>query len=190
MQEHDFDAIIWDELKTLHETDYHPHALAANNGQAPGRAQQIEQNLSIFAACNAAAKAIKPDLTITSFLYAQLEDDIVEPWAETPGFDEIGLDGHTWRGEVFNHAPHENKSLNDHAERFVEIAKNHDKRSFALIETQGFNRAKAEACLAGLPEFLTMGIDHIACYYHPLVREPAGEITEQVGPLLRDWRNG
>ena len=110
MHEHDFDGIIWDELKSLHETDFHPQALAVNNGHAPSRAQQIEQTLDIFAKCNQAAKVMKPDLTITSFLYAQLEDDIVKPWATTSGFDEIGLDGHTWRGSVFNHAPHENKS--------------------------------------------------------------------------------
>ena len=36
---------------------------------------------------------MKPDIRIVSFLYAELPDTIIRPWAATEGFDEIGPDG-------------------------------------------------------------------------------------------------
>jgi hypothetical protein len=179
----DFDGITWDELKTLHETDYHPIAIETFGGPVSGE-KQIQASLDVFAACNRTARQIKPDVRIVSFLYAELPDDIIVPWAGTEGFDDIGPDGKVARGEDLQ-TP---KVLIDNMPRFIDAAKTHGKRSFCLIETQNFDKHHADVTLQRLPEFLTQPVEHIAVYYQPLVKEPAAQITEQIGPILRDWR--
>lgn len=181
----DFDGITWDELKTLHETDHHPLAIEKYGHPVSGE-EQIQATLDIFARCNRRARELKPDLRIISFLYACLEDHIVDPWASTEGFDDIGPDGHVARSG--DPGKHNSKFLLDDQERFNRIAASHGRRSFALIETQNANVDNAQTTLKRLPEYLEMAPDHIAIYYRPLVVEPAAEITDQVGPILKDWR--
>jgi hypothetical protein len=102
------------------------------------------------------------------------------------GVDDIGPDGHVARkGDP---GKHNMKFLNDEQERFNRIAAEYGKCSFALIETQSASVENAKNTLRRLPEYLTMAPDHIAVYYRPLVQEPEGEITDQIGPILRDWR--
>jgi len=181
-----FDGITWDELKTLHETDNHPLAIEKYGHPVKGN-EQVQATLDIFAACNRRARELKPDLRIISFLYAFLEDDIVKPWASMDGVDDIGPDGHVAReGDP---GKHNMKFLNDEQERFNRIAREYGKRSFALIETQSATVENARNTLRRLPEYLTMAPDHIAVYYRPLVDVPEAEITDQIGPILRDWRN-
>jgi hypothetical protein len=185
----DLDGIMWDELKTLHETDHHPLAIEKFGGPVSG-APQVAASLEIFAACNRAARAVKPDLRICSFLYAYLPDDMVAAWAATEGFDDIGLDGKLgWAADYEVQPPHD-KTLLQHAPRFIAAAKANGRRSFALIETQHFDAREAEMTLRRAPELLAMGLDHLAVYYHPLVQEPAAQITDRIGPVLRDWRRG
>ncbi|MFW6061611.1 MAG: hypothetical protein ACOC93_02265, partial [Planctomycetota bacterium] len=164
-------------------TDYHPIAIEKFGGPVSGE-KQIQATLDVFAACNRKAREIKPDLRIVSFLYAELPDEIIRPWAGTEGFDDIGPDGKVARGEDLE-TP---KVLIDNMPRFIAAAKEHGKRSFCLIETQSFDVRHAEITLKRLPEFLTQPVEHIAVYYQPLVQEPAAQITEQIGPILRDWR--
>lgn len=181
----DFDGITWDELKTLHETDHHPLALKRYGHPVSGP-EQVQASLDIFARCNRRARELKPSLRIISFLYAFLEDHLVEPWATTEGFDDIGPDGHV--ASKGDPGKHHSKFLLDDQERFNRIAAAHGRRSFALIETQGATLATAQNTLQRLPKYLTMAPEHIAVYYRPLVDEPAAEITDQIGPILRDWR--
>lgn len=189
LQTWDLDGIMWDELKTLHETDHHPLAIKKFGGPASGMAQ-VDASLQIFAECNRAARAIKPNLRICSFLYAYLEDSIVAPWAATEGFDDIGLDGKCgWAADYGMKPPYE-KVLLQHAPRFIAAAKANGRRSFALIETQSFSVANAEMTLRRLPELLALPLDHLSVYYHPLVDEPTAQITDRIGPPLRDWRRG
>ena len=186
----DFDGITWDELKTLHETDYHPLALELGGGKPPTREQQIQATLDVFAKCNEAARAIKPDIHIISFIYAQMGDEYLIPWSKTPGFDQIGPDGKVFRTEDYNKAPEDNKVLIEHGPRFLEAAKAAGRGSFALIETQFDTVDRKDTLMKRLPEFLTMGYEHIAAYYRPLVREPEAECTEELSLILRDWRRG
>jgi hypothetical protein len=181
----DFDGITWDELKTLHETDYHPLAIGEYGHPVSGM-EQVQATLDIFAACNRKAREIKPDLRIISFLYAFLEDDIVKPWASTEGLDDIGPDGHVSRST--DPGKHNSKFLLDEQERFNRIAAEYGKTSFALIETQGATVENAQTTLKRLPEYLAMAPEHIAVYYQPLVEEPEAQITEELGDILRDWR--
>jgi hypothetical protein len=180
----DMDGITWDELKTLHEADYHPLAVESFGGPAAGETQ-IRATLDLFAACNRRAREMKPDLRIVSFLYAQLPDEIIRPWAATDGFDDIGPDGKVARGEDLD-SP---KVLIDNVPRFIAAARANGKRSFALIETQNLDVRAAKITLKRLPEFLELGAEHVAVYYHPLVDEPAADVTDRIGPALRDWRN-
>jgi hypothetical protein len=183
----DFDGITWDELKTLHETDYHPLAIEKYGHPVSGT-EQVQATLDIFAACNRRAREIKPDLRIVSFLYAFLSDDLIDAWAATEGFDDVGPDGHV--ASAGDPGKHNTKFLIDDQERFNKAAARHGRRSFALIETQGATVANAETTMKRLPEYLTMAPDHIAVYYKPLVDEDGAEITDQIGPVLRDWRLG
>jgi hypothetical protein len=187
LQTWDLDGLMWDELKTLHETDHHPLALAKYDGPASGAAQ-VAATLEIFAACNHAARKIKPHLRICSFLYAYLPDEILRPWAATPGFDDIGLDGKLGWATDYGMQPPYTKALLDHGPRFIAEAKATGRRSFALIETQDLDAPQAGITLRRLPELLAQGFDHLSVYYHPLVKEPSAQITEQIGPPLRDWR--
>lgn len=185
----DLDGIMWDELKTLHETDHSPAALAACGGPSSGPAQ-VRASLDVFAACNRAARAIKPGLRICSFLYAYLDDAIIAPWAATEGFDDVGLDGKLgWTDDYRMKAPWD-KTLLTHAPRFIAAARANRRRSFALIETQDFDAMKAATTLRRLPELLALDFNHLSVYYHPLVNEPAAQITDRIGPPLRDWRRG
>jgi len=190
----DFDGITWDELKTMHETDYHPLAIEKFGGPACGEAQ-IQASLDIFARCNRRAREIKKDLRIVSFVYAQLGNEIIEAWANTEGFDDIGPDGRVAvegdlppntlaDGRVF----HKQKLLMKHMQRHIDVAKAKGKRSFCLIETQDADVHEAQTTMKRLPEFLKFDHDHVCIYYHPLVEEPEAQITDQAGLLLRDWR--
>lgn len=183
----DLDGIIWDELKTLHETDYHPLALERFGGPVSGSAQ-IQASLEIFAACNQRARAIKPDIRISSFLYAHLPDDLIQTWAATPGFDDVGLDGKCWWAADESGPDAEIKVLLDHAPRFIEAARQNGRRSLALIETQNLNTIRAERTLKRLPELLRYPLEHLLVYYHPLVKEAAAQITERIVPPLAAWR--
>jgi hypothetical protein len=181
----DFDGITWDEPKTLHETDCHPLAIEKYGHPVRGR-EQIQATIDIFVAGNRRARELKPDLRIISFLYAFLEDEIVELWASMEGLDDIGPDGRVAReGDP---GKYNMKYLNDEQERFNRIAAAHGKCSFALIETHHADVLIAQTTLRRLPEYLTMAPEHIAVYYRPLVDEPEAEITDQIGPILRDWR--
>ena len=80
-----------DELKTLQAVDHHPHAIAANNGLPGQGMSMIDATLSIFADCNQAARAITPHVHIISFIYSHLPDDVVAPWAATPGLMKLGV---------------------------------------------------------------------------------------------------
>jgi len=192
----DFDGITWDELKTMHETDYHPIALEKFGGPVSGD-RQIHASLDVFAQCNKRARELKPDLRIVSFVYAQLPNEIIEPWAAVEGFDDIGPDGRVARkGDLKptidpeGREWHPEKLLLEHMPRHIEVAKKTGRRSFVLIETQDADLHEAEVTLKRLPEFLELPLEHVCCYYQPLVEEPAAQITEQVGPMLRDWRRG
>ena len=181
----DFDGITWDELKTLHETDYHPKAIE-KYGKPVSGPEQIKATLDIFARCNRRARELKPNLRINSFLYAFLDDAVVDVWASTEGFDDIGPDGHVARkGDP---GKSNSKYLVDEQERFNKAAKAHGRRSFALIETQDASMDNAETTMKRLPEYLTMAPDHIAVYYRPLVDVPEAEITDKIGPILKEWR--
>jgi hypothetical protein len=181
----DLDGITWDELKTLHCTDRHPAATERFGGPAAARAQ-IDATLEVFAACNRAARAVRPDLRIVSFIYAHLPDEVVVPWAATAGFDDVGPDGKLARRSDLG----ETKVLLDNLPRFMTAARAAGRRSFCLIETQDADVRAAELALTGLPELLALGVEHVAVYYHPLVNEPAAQITDRIGPPLRDWRRG
>jgi 1,4-alpha-glucan branching enzyme len=189
----EFDGITWDELKTLHETDHHPLAVQTHGAPVSG-APQIKANLDLFAACNMAARAVRSDLRIVSFVYADLADDIVREWARTDGFDEIGPDGRcAWKGDPG--VPH-TKTLLDNVPRFVDAARAANRGTFALVETQqgswnpepGEGIAQAETTIRRLPELLELEIDHVATYFRPLVDAPEAEITDTIGPILKDWR--
>ena len=182
----ELDGIVWDELKTLHETDHHPLALKAFGGPAAGRVQ-IDASLAIFAACNRQARAAGRDLRICSFLYAHLGDEIVQPWSRTEGFDDVGLDGRCWRADDDASTP---KLLLEHAPRFAAHARAAGRRCLVLIETQHLDAAGARRTLARLPDLLAMGLDHLLVYYHPLVEQPEAQITDAVAPLLAAWRRG
>jgi len=183
----DLDGIVWDELKTLTETDHHPLALEACAGPAEGAAQ-IAATCELFAACNRAARAVQPDLHICSFIYAHFDDAILEPWSATEGFDDVGCDGKVWRAE--DSASVGPKLLLEHAPRYVARAKDLGRRSLALIETQSLDAAQAALTLERLDELLAMGLDHLMVYYQPLVKEPAAQITGRIAPRLGAWRRG
>lgn len=185
----ELDGLIWDELKTLHEVDHHPLALARFGGPAQGHAQ-IDATLDLFAACNRRARAINPDLRIATFLYAHLPNAIVAPWAAAEGFDDVGLDGKCWWAADVGGAPETSKVLLDHAPRFIEAAHRHDRRALALIETQSLTAAEAARTLRRLDDLLALPLDHLLVYYHPLVRDPAAQITGRIVPRLAAWRRG
>lgn len=189
MELYGFDGITWDELKTLHETDYHPIALEKFGGPVSGE-KQIEATLEIFEACNQMAKSINSKVRIVSFLYAHLDDAYMRPWAAVPGFDEIGPDGDCARGEDEGRPPESNKVLIDHSPRFIEAAAENGKGTFALIETQFSTRERKKRTLMRLDEFLSLGINHIATYYRPLTREDDADPTDEISQRLRDWRSG
>ena len=179
----DFDGITWDELKTLHETDHHPLAIEKYGHPVSG-AEQIA-TLDIFARCNRRARELKPDLRIISFLYAPGRRD-----RRTVGVDRRLRRHRPRRPHRAQGRPRQAQQQVParHQERFNRIAKAHGRRSFALLETQGASVANAENSVRRLPEYLEMAPEHIAIYYRPLVEEPAAEITDRVGPVLRDWR--
>ncbi len=182
-----FDGITWDELKTLHETDHHPLALEKFGGPVSGK-PQIDATLEIFSACNRRARELKDDLRIISFIYADLDDEVLEAWAQTDELDDIGPDGRA--ALPGDPGVTHTKTLIDQTPRFLDLAKRYGKTSFALVETQGASAAQAENTLRRLPEYLELGTEHVATYYMPLVAEPSAQITEKIGPALRDWRRG
>jgi hypothetical protein len=180
-----FDGITWDELKTLHETDYHPRAIERFGGPVSGKTQ-IDATLDIFSACNRRARELKPELRIISFIYADLDDEVLGAWAQTDELDDIGPDGRA--ALPGDPGVSHTKTLIDQTPRFLKFAERHGKSSFALVETQSASVAQAQNTLRRLPEFLALGTEHVATYYQPLVKEPDAQITGMIGPILRDWR--
>ncbi len=182
------DGIIWDELKTLHEEDHHPLAIDACGGPSRG-APQIDATVEFFNKVNQHARQVKPDARLSCFLYAYLDQAIVGATAAMAELDDFGLDGRCWPEEqVPEGAERWNKRLHTDLPRFAAAARTHGRHPLALIETQNLRQPEAAATLAHLPDLLEMDIDHLLCYYHPLVAEVDAQITDQVGPMLRAWR--
>jgi len=190
LDQFDVDALLWDEVKYFDYADHHPEALKQFGGPLKGE-QMAHAAMDILSACNDAARAKRPGIPITSFVYARTEDWAVDIWAEKGGFDEIGLDGRPGTAEDFaeDGVPHE-KCILSNADRFLDAAERNECRSYALLETQNLNAKEAQITMKRLPEIIAKGFDHLSIYYHPLVDDPAAEISEEASQLLSAWRHG
>ena len=194
LQQYEVDGIVWDELKTLWNefrqeemVDHHPAAIQKLGAPASGDAQR-QKTFEVFARCNHVARNLQEGLRIVSFVYANLSDQIVQPWATIDGLDEVGPDGRPGYDDDFPDAG--GKTLLSNADRFLEFAASAGRRSFALLETQFFDQRDARIAIDKVEQVCAAGFDHLSVYYHPLVEEPAGEVTAELASVLGDWRQG
>ena len=194
LQEYEFDGIVWDEVKTLWNefrqeelVDYHPAAIE-NLGEPASGEEQRQASFEVLARCNRTARDYQDDLRIVGFVYANLADEIVEPWARTDGFDEVGPDGRPGFDEDYPTVA--GKTLLSNADRFLSHAASAGRRSFALLETQFFDGNEARVAVDRAEQICEAGFDHLSVYYHPMVEEAEGEVTETLARILGEWRRG
>lgn len=158
--------IVWDEPKTLHLRDRSLLAMAALGARAP-----IERHVDAFAdfldARSLEAKALRPGLHVSLFVYSQLVGYEIDRLARMASLDFFGCDGRPWRLEDGGVLEGPDKVLLPNAERFLAAARTQGKGGLILIENHAMNLADAALMDRRLPEVLALGAEHLLYYYYP-----------------------
>ncbi len=175
--------IIWDEIKVLHEEDHSQHAIRALGEPAKGEVQ-IRHTIDFFSAASRHARARRPDLVISCFVYAHMPDDILTACASIDELDYFGIDGRCWPGD----AP-DTKTLFGNMERATVACGKHGVGTLALIETQTMRAGDAQRTIAHLAAFLERPIGHLLYYYHGACRDDEEFCMTSMQPILRNWRS-
>jgi hypothetical protein len=160
--------IIWDEPKTLSHADFSPPARRAMPPGA-GADWHVDAAAEFFDAAGAYAKARRPDLVISMFLYAWYDGYPVERCARIRTLDYFGCDGRPWTAEEdrqLHGGRDDPKVLVPTLKRWIGAARAAGKGAFVLIETQGEPSETYPVVDRRLPEVLSYGADHVAYYYY------------------------
>jgi hypothetical protein len=174
--------IVWDEIKVLHEEDHSRHAIRALGEPARGPTQ-IRHTVDFFRRANRHARAIRPDLVLSCFVYAQLPAEILNACATMAGLDYFGIDGRCWPSRR-RHA----KVLFGNMNRAAAACRKTGVGTLALVETQNQKPGEADRTVRCLPAFLRYPVDHLLYYYHGASRVDEDRCMNGMAPLLKAWR--
>jgi hypothetical protein len=175
--------IVWDELKVLEAEDCSEAAIQEVGEPSRGDVQ-LRKTVEFFSEATRHARAKKPDLVISCFIYAQLGDAILQACAGIDGLDFFGIDGRCWPGPEGG-TP---KVLFGNIDRAASACAQADVGLMALVETQGADEDGIQKTLRHLPAFLESPVDHLMYYYYGVSLADMDRLMDGMKPLLKAWR--
>jgi hypothetical protein len=181
--------IVWDEIKTLCGEDHSPSAIGSL-GHPAGESDMVDGTVACFSAINRQLRALRPELRIACFLYADSKQEHVERCATMDMLNEFGCDGRCFRpGESPSGEGGPNKVLlgGNHA-RFAAAAEANHCTSFTLLETQLLDEPALALSLSRLPEFLDAKTGHLVYYYYPYGLAEPERFMPVFGDAFAAWR--
>lgn len=163
-----FSAVTWDEIKAYERPDYSPAAQAAL-GTDPGREQRHYAAVSaFFGELNKAIAALRPGTRTMAMLYANSGTAILSQAAQMPHLDYLGTDGRPWHAtDGGTDEQHGKVLLGGPGQLTLDLAAQHGKKSYCLIENHNLATADYALLDRRLPEVLRLGFDQIMFYYYP-----------------------
>jgi len=177
-----FDGIIWDEIKVLQDEDHSEAAIKALGGPGTGEAH-IRNMAEFFSKASRHARAKKPDLVLSCFIYAQLSDFIMNTCARIDELDYFGIDGlcrpnpGTFPGY---------KTVFGNFERSAAAARAAGRKTFCLVETG--SGISLEQTIGYVKDFLKTPVDSLLYYYYGSNIGPMEKYMNSMKVVLKDWR--
>ncbi len=184
--------VIWDEPKLAVHEDHSP---AARERMPPGAGPEwhLDAMADFFEAAGAYAKARRPEIIVSMFLYAWIEGYAVERCGRIPSLDYFGCDGRPWTladNRRLHGETERPKVLLPTLERWNAAARAAGKGGFVLIETNREPPETFETVDRRLPEVLAMGTEHTAYYYYGEDHRGSDRLMEVLGRHLAGLKGG
>jgi len=167
----DVKGVIWDEPKAYNKIDHSPKAIETVGKNA--EASEYNQAFTDFwSNINQYLKGKYPELSIHLFVYAHMNNEIVQSASSIKDLDYFGCDGRPWgpndEGEnEGNGKDGLTKTLLGAGERFLSEAKKHNKKSLWLIENHNMRDQDVAIMEKQLPQVLKHNVNHLIYYYYP-----------------------
>ncbi|MCE9616067.1 MAG: hypothetical protein K8T26_17485 [Lentisphaerae bacterium] len=176
------DGIVWDEIKVLRDEDHSAAAIKALGGPSTGETH-VRNMAAFFSKANQFARAIKPDLVISCFIYAWFEDWIMRHCAAIDGLDYFGIDG-----VAIPHEDPRRKSVFGNFQRSAVVAREANRKTLCLVETMPGSGLPLEQAIGYVREFIQTPIDNLYYYYHGSNVGPMKRYMSEMKRVLTDWR--
>ncbi len=178
--------VVWDEPKTF-GIDYSPMALK-NMGPNPTEEQQVMANVEFYTTINKAIKEKHPDFITGMFLQADKSDIQAYGAAKTRYLDYYGCDGRPWRNEDGGKQESSGKVLLGAGERFLEAARQNNKKTLWLAENHNMLDKDADLMDKRMPEILEKDVDQLIYYYYPRNLESPDMIMDIMAKHIKKFR--
>jgi len=158
--------IIWDEPKQLGTKDYSPLALKNVPAEAPIEAH-IRAKTDFFSRVNGHIRRTHPRLSTAMFIYASSDETVTRLAAQIQDLDYYGCDGRPWSEKAGGQMESKGKSLVDQGQRFIDAARQYQKKSLLLMENHNMPASDIALMDAGIPAVLALKPDQLVYYYYP-----------------------
>ena len=162
----DISGIIWDEPKSLFVEDFSTMAIKNLGKEAPME-KHTQAVCDFFSDMNEHIKSKYKNKTTNLFAYAHLEDIYIDMAAEIKFLDYFGCDGRPWKKADFPEKTEKVLLGKDAGERYIEAARNHNKKSLMLIENHALTKEESRVMDKNLDQILNLDLDQVIYYYYP-----------------------
>lgn len=159
-------AIIWDEPKIYNTIDHSEAAIKKLGKDAPKEAY-VQAFTDFWSDVNTHLKTTQPDVLTNLFLYANMDQAVIENAARIKNLDYFGCDGRPWKVESGGDNEGRDKVLLGNGERFLTLAKAQKKKTLWLVENHNMRDEDVALMDQNFPEILGKGVDHLLYYYYP-----------------------
>ena len=177
-----FAGLIWDEPKTLEDEDHSEAAVKALGGPSTGETH-VRNMADFFSEATRHARAKKPELVISCFVYAHFSDMIMRHFAAIEGLDYFGIDG-LCRPNPGTYPRF--KTVFGNMDRANAACREAGVKSFCLVETGP--GIPLEQTIGYVREFLKTPIDHLLYYYFGSCTGPMERYMDEMKSLVTEWR--
>lgn len=184
--DYEIDGIIWDEPKAADLMTAHPDTLAAL-GEGYGVEDLCRSFAGLIGEWTAAAREIRPELTVSIFNMPQTSPVFTGLCAGLPGIDYAGFDGGMSLQSFYREAPSKHKPyLWETWPRTLEECARSGRGTFGLVENMLLPASEHRAFAENLENFLeSASPDHLACYYYAHNNEAPEEAHRITTDLIR-----
>ncbi len=169
--------LIWDEPKAVDSdatgrviaADYSPAARAKMQGQAVPDTWHIDAFADFVDDLGDHVRGIKPDLTLSMFVYGHLTGYVVDRLAAMRTLNYFGCDGKPWAFADLPVAPEGelSKALLDNGPLFIKAAHQHGKGGLLLIENHNMALWGFPIMDRRWPDVMALKPESLLYYYYP-----------------------
>jgi len=181
------DGVIWDEPKIYHFKDHSKAAIEKVGENAPPQVY-IQAFTDFWTDINTYIKEKHADVLTNLFLYADIDQHILENAASIGGLDYCGCDGRPWGVDDGGKNEHSKKTLLGSGERFLPAAKKNGKKSLWLVENHAMRDEDIALMDQKLPEVMEKEVDHLIYYYYPRNLQNPDKQMKLVGKHIKNYR--